>query len=249
MEFKQAVEAGRAGLFNIDIGGGHNMMAYIPYGYTGGSGNKAQAKKTDIVMQAIALEIKAQPRGPICICGDINADPQDIPTIQAMLDHEGWVDLGAKASIWGQPPKEHTCLTPNAKRPTRRDYVFVNSDLFPMVTNFSVIHDQIYPTHSTLRFRVSHKLVDHHKTLWQRPLPLSDLLEDHFQRVTALEGLAESLVTELRSEHKEQLHVSIVQSLSTQAHNFAVAQREGDVESYWRIWRQAIEHGFLEFVQ
>jgi hypothetical protein len=45
-------------------------------------------------------EMAEFPRGPTCLMGDINADPEDITSLQLMLDDEEWTDLGAKADRW-----------------------------------------------------------------------------------------------------------------------------------------------------
>jgi hypothetical protein len=247
--FKDAVKSGRVGLFNVEIGGGHNMFVFIIYCFTGGHGNKVQAHKTNLIFEAICQERKAQPRGPTCICGDLNAECQDIPLLQTLLDNEGWVDLGAKAQIWGQPPGEHTCITSNAKLPTRRDYVFVDPDLFPMITNFTIDHDMIYPTHSTIRFRVSSRMVNHQKSILQRPLPLHDLLENHFQGTNDISTLTTTQINDLRLTHLHQFQLHLDQCMTTQARAFERAEVSRCAESHWRTWRETVEEAFLSFVQ
>ena len=70
-----------------------------------------------------------------------------------MLRAEGWTDVGAVAERWNQPKGEYTCVTAGANQATRRDYIFTNAELTPMVRNFRVVHDNNMPTHSTLDIR------------------------------------------------------------------------------------------------
>ena len=154
-EFRNAVASGRCMLYNIEVGGGLNCFVYCIYGFTGAHSNKCQAFKTARLGTAIKAELDAQVCGPTCIVGDVNADLADIHSLQSLIIDLGWIGLGAKARIWGQPDNEFTCVTANTKVPTRRDFVLANPELFPLVTNFGVVHGNVFPTHSILRFRVS----------------------------------------------------------------------------------------------
>jgi hypothetical protein len=225
------------------------MFVYNTYNYTGGHTNKAQAHKTNLIWDAICKEIAAHPRGPTCVCGDLNAEPGDIPILSNLLAREGWVDLGAKAQIWGQPPGEYTCITSNTKIPTRRDYVFVNPDLFPMITNFCVDHDEIYPTHATLRFRVSPDHVSHHKSILQRPLPLHELLDDHFQRTHDIPNMSITEINTQRSIHRAQFQLYLDHCMMSKAPAFKSSEMGHCAATYWQHWRTTVEEAFTGFVE
>ncbi len=63
-----------------------------------------------------------------------------------MLRDEAWTDLGAEAHRWQQPRYGFTCVTANARIPTRRDYMSANCALEPLINTFHVQHDGRYPT-------------------------------------------------------------------------------------------------------
>eukprot|EP00973_Karenia_brevis_P014556 1985858-Karenia_brevis.AAC.1 len=57
------------------------------------------------------------------ILGDLNADPNDIPSLQFSLDGGQMYDLGAHAAIFGTPACQATCFPHNSAVATRRDYI------------------------------------------------------------------------------------------------------------------------------
>ena len=101
-------------------------------------------------VKAIQAEIDAQPKGPVLIAGDFDADTQDLPTLQSFLQDLHFVDVGAVADTFGRKSNEPTCLAANSDAPTRRDFVVVSADLFPAIIKFQVIPDDEIPVHSTL---------------------------------------------------------------------------------------------------
>ena len=54
---------------------------------------------------------QTHPPIPKCIVGDLNAEPEDVPTVMRLLEEDGWVDYGAKADIWGKQCYQGTCHT------------------------------------------------------------------------------------------------------------------------------------------
>ena len=116
--FLKATQTGRCEHYAIDIGRSNAVSFYNLYGWTGGHQNKKQASRTNKVVEAIEEEILHQPDGPACICGDLNAEPQDIKAVKEMSEQDGWIDAGARADIWGQP----TWSTPAYHRPRRSQH-------------------------------------------------------------------------------------------------------------------------------
>ena len=47
------------------------------------------------------------------------------------ISEEGWIDVGAKASMWGGIDNAATCHTNAEAIETRRDYMIVNLELLP----------------------------------------------------------------------------------------------------------------------
>eukprot|EP00973_Karenia_brevis_P051288 7124261-Karenia_brevis.AAC.1 len=73
------------------------------------------------MLRVVFNELQTQPKGPIVIFGDLNAEPQDIPTLQAHLDQGDFVDLGTHPH-YNKGIVTNTCYAPNSVAPTRRDY-------------------------------------------------------------------------------------------------------------------------------
>ena len=113
--------------------------------------------------------------------GDLNADPENIAATKDMLTNGLWTDLGACANRWNGIEKEFTCVTAVSKAPTRRDYIFANQEMMPLIRNFKVIHENELPTHSTLAIKIDVGRLDHHKRLLQTPLSLHNLLRGGIQ--------------------------------------------------------------------
>ena len=101
------------------------------YGYIGGHVDAKAAADSDHLFHVVAEELRVQPRGPKTIVGDFNAELEDIPAPHALVQHEGWIDVGASAAIWGASSNEYTCISPNSRTPTRRDYILVNPEMLP----------------------------------------------------------------------------------------------------------------------
>ena len=93
---------------------------------TNGHKIKTQAALTDIIFRAIKDEIAVQPKGPVLIAGDFNADVQDLPTLQTLIHDMHYVDIGAVADTLGGQVAEPTCLAANSDAPTRRDFMIVS---------------------------------------------------------------------------------------------------------------------------
>ena len=70
-------------------------------------------------------------------------------------------------------------MTSTSKAPPRRDYLLVNPEMRPLVTNFEVTHSDTYPTHSLPRMRLTATNVVHHRRILHRPKSLYDLYYDH----------------------------------------------------------------------
>ena len=124
-KFAKYIELGRAQLLAHGKGKAAKVCHwYNIYGFTGSHGNAAKAAATDAIFQAIVSDHRLRGVGPTFIVGDINADPDDLPTLSELLANKGWTDLGAAAATWGQLASQPTCITKQSNAATRRDYMF-----------------------------------------------------------------------------------------------------------------------------
>ncbi len=147
--------------------------------FSGGHGSKAQAARTNEAVLAFREEEQANPDGPKALAIDLNADDTDVPAVVEMLKDQNWIDLGAHAHIWNREPREFTCVTSNCKKPTRRDYLFVNRAFFQLVMDFQVIHDNGVPTHSTLQVILDSSKLEQLDRQVHKPLSLFQVLRNY----------------------------------------------------------------------
>jgi hypothetical protein len=115
-----------------------SLSNYSIYGESDGHDLPEAAPITSSILTACYYEQIAQGGGPCFFCIDFNADPEDIPFLDYLLHTACWIDLGAKADLWGGIPYETTCMAPNSNKPTRRDYIFAHPEIIPAITNVTV---------------------------------------------------------------------------------------------------------------
>ncbi len=106
--FKAAQKMGRLAAFALEFEEA-SVVFFVIYGWTGGHTDNAAAQRTDSLFEAIEEEASLLPQGPKCILGDVNADVDDLPTLEAMVDQGGWTDCGNQAHIWGGAPDQTAC--------------------------------------------------------------------------------------------------------------------------------------------
>ena len=98
-DFKKACKAGRAAIYEMDLGWESNMLVFEIYGVAGGS--KAARAATEAIVDAIVKEKDKRPYMPTMILGDFNAEPDSLKAIQELIAEEQWTDVGRHASRWG----------------------------------------------------------------------------------------------------------------------------------------------------
>ncbi len=81
--------------------------------------------------------------GPALFALDLNALPEHIPFCATLLGPARWVDLGAVASHFGGTDYAPTCLAPNSKQATQRDYLFA-------LHSVGIRDDGTFATHARL---------------------------------------------------------------------------------------------------
>ena len=102
------------------------ILIYNIYGWVGTTNSKEAARRTSAMLDAILSDMQQQPPGPMLILGDLNGDPETFPILTQQLEQGNILDVGKQAHQWGQPSAAYTCKAKNAKKPTRRDYIFAN---------------------------------------------------------------------------------------------------------------------------
>ena len=180
-KFAKFTDLGRAQLMAHGKGKAAKVCHwYNIYGYTGSHGNAAKAAATDSIFQAILSDHSLRGVGPTFIVGDINADPDDLPTLTDMLATKGWTDLGAAAATWGHPASQPTCITKQSHAATRRDYIFCNANALSLVRGLVVRAGDLCPTHSTVEVHLALDAPAFTINKLRHIVPLDSLVQDAF---------------------------------------------------------------------
>ena len=153
------------------------MWYAVLYGATGGHTSQEAAQKTDIAMACLVDELAEVADQPTCILGDLNADPDDIPTAWDLITNEGWKDLGDNAHIWGGVRAEATCQAPNTNTATRRDYIIANEKMFEKVRGFEVEGDDNFATHKPIAAKLEVDALHVEKKVLRKPTGAYELLQ------------------------------------------------------------------------
>ena len=93
--FAEIAKTGRVNI-NLCTLGCQPVYLICVYGWTNGHRCRTAADRTDALFLALRAEMNCLPPHPKIIMGDINATPDDLPTLACML-HDGCTDLGAAA--------------------------------------------------------------------------------------------------------------------------------------------------------
>ena len=173
--FAKAIGTGRAQLIAFGKGKSSDLVHFYNfYGHSGGHENKWKAKGTSAIVQACIDDFMLRPPGARFLVGDLNADPDDIAAILALLADLHWVDVGSIASTWGSPDCQATCTTKGANQPTRRDFVFASPEALGLIKGFKVMGEDLCPTHATLTLLLDLEEAEYstYRARKQRELPL-----------------------------------------------------------------------------
>ena len=92
-DYKDAEKMGRCKIYCVDIAGETLVCANV-YGWSGGVKGSKEAERTDDILAIVRMQFKKMAPGPKLICGDLNAQRGCLPNLEAMLEEEGWTDVG-----------------------------------------------------------------------------------------------------------------------------------------------------------
>ena len=175
--------AGRVQLYAIQVSRQATVLVYNLYGWTNGNTCKEASDRTNSLFQAILEDIALQPPGPVLVMGDINGDPDTFPDLQQAICTHSLLDVGAQAHRWGQVASDYTCRAQGTKQPTRRDYIFANTQAYNLITHFEVDHQAGLLVHDPLILHLT-TTQQHTYTINQphKPLSLNTLCVKHMAK-------------------------------------------------------------------
>jgi hypothetical protein len=240
-------EGGRAKIYSIELKGGIVFTVAVIYGWSGGAQHRDLAERTDDLISIILGEFAELPDGPRMICGDFNCDLEnlqtmvDLTSVTEELNH--WTDLGSVAPQWGRPKCAPTCLSYNAKNPTRRDFAIVNFQASTLVTDFQVIDGTDYLVHSPLRIslRYDAEVPDH---IFNDGPPPAHLKFTEYVDTFAADDETEFEKQQRFDSHKDQLHLLMDQYLKEESAKFTQLVGSGDTDGFWSLWSELVEKAF-----
>ena len=196
------------------------------------------------MINAIIEEIQLQPRGPACIVGDLNGNPSDFKAIQGLLQYSGWTDIGARADIWGKPISEYTCVAPNTTAPTRRDYVFANPDLMPLIADFRVQHQHEFPVHSFLQLTFQVTSESRQSTQAYKPKSFTKYIDDYCREHGPQPGGKEQDIKDFRTSVIGNFQAQVRDELVNHSNVYRNHIQNSDMDSFWIQWNNDIENAF-----
>ena len=166
---KKSWEEGRVEKYLADLGWERNLRIYAMYGKSGGT--KEAKAVTEAILEAIEEEeANGDPILPTFIQGDYNEVPSKLKTIRRMIDEHCWIDVGEVAHWWGGEANEMTCHARAGAKPSRIDGLVCNLEAATLIHSFEVEKDEMIPTHSFIKVKVSrYAMTQKRKTI--RSLP------------------------------------------------------------------------------
>ena len=258
-ELRDLICTGRIELSQFCLGAGVEFTHFNVYGWDGAHENYVAAGRTDALFAAIRAECEHRRSTPIMISGDVNADTNDIETLQEMLNAEGWTDVGAHGHRWGARKNEPTCWAPNSGLSgTRRDYIIVNAMLLPFVMGFGVCPLDEMPTHAMLQVLLRKPADDYATTRAIKPGSLSGHFEGKLKANMEEQHLTEGEEPiQQTNKEKAACRPQLLQKLHDNMDR-VIAQNEDAIDhdtahwhtkAAWRNIAKCIELGFIDALE
>ena len=212
--FKELHNIGRCGIYECEVGGDKIVLVNV-YGATGGHQDTDAAQKTDYIMAAVQeeMEMKDMKGARIYLCGDINADVEDIPVMHDLVSNQGWQDLGERAAIWGRQPCEPTCKAPNAMQENRRDYILSNPEGFPKVLDYQVIRCDNFSVHQPIQMKLRVKDLKVEKDILYKPLDAKERFDEKIEKMYEENQSCQHYENEVEHKTKEQIRKEELQKI------------------------------------
>ena len=189
------------------------------------------------------------PECPCLILGDLNAEPEDLPTFQ-YLTSLGWTNLGASAALWDQVPNKPTCVAPgHHSRATIRDYILASPMALPLVAGFSVDFEDTFVTHAVLRCSLDLSQARANICKLQTPSSLTYMVQQSFLRkyhVVCAETPQQHCSGPAWADHlAEVAHIMDARfnSVTTRIEQLCST---GATDEAWLLWSQSFELAIIE---
>ena len=166
------------------------------------------------------------------------------------LLHDGmYIDLGAHAHVYGQPPNQPTCYPYNNGKPSRRDFAFASSDLLPLVSDFKVGPLADLPVHGCLHLQLSVPHDSPKKTVITKPdMSIAERFDGVVKQLCEKQEVQPDTKTAsaIRQVAKQTLQEHIRNKIDKYQTTCRQHIQAKDTSSAWGLWSRAIVEGFAE---
>ena len=198
--------------------------------------------------------------GPKLICGDLNAHRGCLPNFEAMLEEEGWLDVGNDNKATRGSPGMHTCHANAGVKKSRIDFIIVNEHLAPAVKVFEVNNDGNYPTHRPIRIRIATAQLKTTTNQLRRPTNYATLFQEKMDKdVKAKQEMMDAeakangekakKVDEnlIRKSNLDKLHALMDKHLKEREPRIKRAVSQKNTTMQWDLIVAAVEAANIEF--
>lgn len=127
-----------------------SFFIYNVYGFVISADDNFTCIRTEALMEGVFDDWIDRGCPPAIITGDLNADAMKVPSIAKLINVKGWLDVGSRASPYGKMDNQPTCIAPNYKTKTRRDYILASPQLVPSFTDFNIQDDGTFHVHASI---------------------------------------------------------------------------------------------------
>ena len=244
---RDATKGGRVQLIGIPLPGDTMLIVANIYGWTNAHFDIAAAARTDSLIDLIWKEFQARPPGPRMITGDLNGDPTDFSTLQALLSDGSLIDLGMHSGFHA-PTGQPTCFPYNNGAPSRRDYVFISSEFLPFVSNFEVVApcpDTLIPVHACLKIDIDFPMTAPTKTVLTKPPSLYDWFLDILMLKHGITD-PKMLTVKQKGAGRQVVRDSAARVFEQQADDLYKAHLSGNTSLLWRTWSSTAMSGIYQ---
>jgi hypothetical protein len=235
------------------------------YGWTGGTPGSNEAERTDDILAIVRQQFKEMLPGPKAIVGDFNGTVEAFPTLQAMLEEEGWTDVGNSEAICKGKRARNTCHTNAKSNESRIDYIIANDRLTPAIKACWVDQQADLPTHKPLAIEVDVKEMKRVTRMLAKPTDFAELFEQKIREDVAqleqehkegriqaghpmLDKKGEPNVNKVRSRNTQELQTLMDQQVASREYRFKLAEMKKDTTRQWDLVAAATEAAVIEYM-
>ena len=220
--FAQAVQLGRALLAITSLGRATPFIFVTAYGWAKDGEDFKRLERTSALCVAIRDELACWPKLPTIIAADLNALPEQIPSIRESMIQGQWHDIGHLGPVWGQPPDLPTARAHNSKMDSRIDCILANTEALGQINGHTNHGFGWVDVHAPLEISIRAKPPQPRPALrMAKPMPLQD---------TPKEAVQGAIDTAFHAAHAA----------------FEAALAKGDTAAFYKTWTQAFQRGLWE---